>query len=652
MRQSKESKTDMESDHFIRRSPPRLLFKRRYAILKRQIIILSTIMSFALDGLPAQPFTASSTAEGPIINNLVTDVFLFWDKARALSLEEKYKAWKETVESKHADFFESVIDVGLGLGGSPDDAGKRRMVEKFLSSLPEKIDHMRACAASMEKEIREIHQLLHNRFSGFPASPEYYLAISLGTSDGGVRPFKGRFICFFGVDVASEIRTEVRRRAWTGRRDHPAWTARPNAAHRALVDLERAGTLIGAAAGMYPSFFLSSFKPVSALSGKSTRGQKRSSLRHGLVVFQFSLSILLLVATMVVHKQMDFIQTRNLGYSQEQVVVVQTYGELAEKLPVLKDALRLHPSIVSVSASSSAPGTGFTNIGMGLEGANSSRGTNMYVVDADFLEVMKMEMAEGRFFDDKIPTDGQAVILNQSMSRELNSGDLLGKRMRIWSGRDGMVPCDIIGIVKDFHYESFHEPIKPLAMVMLNGVIPWTESYASIRVRTKDMPKTLSEIRKTWESVVPRTPFKFSFLDSIYDAQYQNEARTGRIFTIFTIFAIFVACIGLLGLASFAVEQRTKEIGIRKVMGASVHGLVLMLSGEFARWVTLANLIAWPLAYYLMTQWLMSFAYRTEIGPQPFLFSALLMLGITGLTVGYHAVKSALAEPVNSLRYE
>jgi len=261
-------------------------------------------------------------------------------------------------------------------------------------------------------------------------------------------------------------------------------------------------------------------------------------------------------------------------------------------------------------------------------------------------------MAEGRFFDDKIPTDGQAVILNQSMARELNSGDLLGKRMRIWSSRDGMVPCRIIGIVKDFHYESFHEPIKPLAMVMLNGVIPWTESYASIRVRTKDMPKTLSEIRKTWESVVPGTPFKFSFLDSIYDAQYQNEARTGRIFTIFTIFAIFVACIGLLGVASFTVEQRTKEIGIRKVMGASVHGLVLMLSGEFARWVTLANLIAWPLAYYLMTQWLMSFAYRTEIGPQPFLFSALLMLGITGLTVGYHAVKSALAEPVDSLRYE
>jgi len=289
---------------------------------------------------------------------------------------------------------------------------------------------------------------------------------------------------------------------------------------------------------------------------------------------------------------------------------------------------------------------------MGLEGSDSNTGTNMYIVDADFLDVMKMEMAEGRFFDRQIPTDGQAVVLNQSMARKLGAPDLLGKRMKIWTGVKGDAFFPIIGIVKDFHYESFHEAIKPLVMVLLNGAVPWEEAYLAIRVRAAEMPKTIAEIRRTWGSVMPGTPFNYSFLDSLFEAQYQNETRTGRVFSIFTFLAMFVACIGLLGLASYAVEQRTKEIGIRKVLGASVERLVLLLSSEFARWVVLANLIAGPLAYYLMTRWLGSFAYRTGIGLLPFLFSALIVLGIAALTVGYHALRSAVAKPVDSLRYE
>ncbi len=410
---------------------------------------------------------------------------------------------------------------------------------------------------------------------------------------------------------------------------------------------------IGAMAGIYPSLFLSSFKPISALSAKFSRGKKRFGLRNVLVVFQFCLSVLLLVSTLIVHRQMVYTQTRNLGYHREQVVVVQTYGELAQKQSVLKDSLRLHPSIVSASASSSVPGTGFTNIGMGLEGTNSSQGTNMFIVDEDFLDVMKIEMAEGRFFDREIPTDGQTVIINQSLARELKADDLLGKRMRIWAGTTGGTQLfPIIGIVKDFHYESFHEPIKPLAMVMLNGTIPWSESYVSIRVRTEDMREATSEIRETWESIAPGTPFKFSFLDSIYGAQYQNEERTSRIFTIFTMLAVFVACIGLTGLSSYAAEQRTKEIAIRKILGAPVRRLVLMLSAEFAGWVTGAILMAWPLAYYLMVLWLRGFAYRTEIGLRPFLLSAILMFAATGLTASYHAIRSALAQPADSLRFE
>ncbi len=419
-----------------------------------------------------------------------------------------------------------------------------------------------------------------------------------------------------------------------------------------LIPLIILSVLIGVIAGIYPSFFLSSFKPVSVLSGTFSRGLKRSRLRNGLVVFQFSLSILLLVATLVVKKQMDFIQNRKLGYDQEQMVVVQTFGELDRNLPVFKKALLQDPSVVSVSASSSVPGKGFTNIGMGLEGTNSSQGTNMYIADANFLDAMQMEMAEGRYFNKEIPTDRQAVIINESKARDLAVDDLLSKRMMIWVGGEGRVPFHIIGIIKDFHYESFHEPVKPMVMVKLNGACPWPEAYVSIRVRTGDIRGVLSRIRETWEAVMPGIPFEYSFLDAIYNEQYQNEERTGRVFTIFTLTAIFVACIGLLGLASFAVERRTKEISIRKVLGASVHGLVLMLSGEFARWVAIANLIAWPVAYYAMTHWLQNFAYRTNLSVWPFILSALLMLGLTGLTVSYHAIKSAMARPVDALRYE
>ncbi len=419
-----------------------------------------------------------------------------------------------------------------------------------------------------------------------------------------------------------------------------------------LISMGLLAGLVGILAGLYPALFLSSFKPASTLRGKFSRGSRRSGLRNGLVVVQFSASILLLAATLIVGKQMRYIQTRNLGYDQGQVVVVKTYGLLAGKSSVAKDALRRLPAVVSVSASSSAPGTGFTNIGMRLEGTDSGSGRNMYIVDPDFLAVMKMEMAEGRFFDRNIPGDGQAVVLNESMARSLSSADLLGRRMKIWAGDAGDAFFPIIGIVKDFNYESFHEPIKPLVMVMLNGAVPVPDAYLSIRVRTPDMPKTMAEIRRTWESVLPGTPFDSTFLDSLYDAQYQNEVRTGRVFSLFTILALFVASVGLLGLASFAVEQRTKEIGIRKVLGASVRRLVLMLSSELARWVLLANLIAWPLAYCLMAGWLRGFAYRTTIGVFPFLCSALIALGVAALTVGYHALRSALANPVNSLRRE
>ena len=419
-----------------------------------------------------------------------------------------------------------------------------------------------------------------------------------------------------------------------------------------LLPLLLLALLIGIAAGIYPAFILSSFKPAAVLVGKAERGAKSSGLRNGLVVFQFFITAVLLVLTLVVQKQMNFIQNRDLGYDEEQVVVINTYGEMAAKLPVLKEALLQNPEIVSTSASSSVPGSQFTNIGMGLEGVHSSQGTNLYIADADFLKTMQMEMAAGRFFSELIPGDKQAVVLNESMARFLSADDLLNKRMLIWVGGEGRKPFQVIGIVKDFHYESFHEAVKPMVIVKLNGACPWSESYFSIRVRSRSMRKTVGQIHETWKKIMPGTPFEYSFLDSIYDAQHRNEKRTGRVFTLFTLFMIFVACLGLLGLASFAVAKRGKEIAIRKVMGASANRIVLMLTGDFTRWAALANLIAWPVAYYLTAQWLRQFAFRTDIGIWPFVSATMIILAITCLTVIFHAFKAASTNPVRNLHCE
>ncbi|MCJ7579479.1 MAG: ABC transporter permease [Candidatus Aminicenantes bacterium] len=418
-----------------------------------------------------------------------------------------------------------------------------------------------------------------------------------------------------------------------------------------LLALLTSAVLIGVAAGLYPSFFLSSFKPVNALKRKYSSGFKGSVLRNGLVVFQFSLSIILLVGTLVVQKQMTFVQNQNLGFNREQVVVLETFGELKQKFKTLKENLLQSPSIVTVSASSSISGSSFTNVGFKLEGTRIGYGTNLFIADQDFLDMMQLEMVSGRFFSDEIPSDEQAIILNESEAIALGGNDLLDKRIHIWVG-DREEWFHVIGIVKDFHYESFHEPIKPLGIVKLYGTCPWGENFLSARIQPNLVQETIAYIRKTWEKILPGIPFEFSFLDEIYDSQYMNEERTGRVFTLFTFFAIFVACLGLLGLTSFAVEQRTKEIGIRKVLGASVFEIILMMSREYTRWVLLSNIIAWPIAYFIMFRWLQSFAYRSDIGLFVFILSGFMAMVIALLMISFQAIKAAVANPAESLRNE
>jgi putative ABC transport system permease protein len=410
--------------------------------------------------------------------------------------------------------------------------------------------------------------------------------------------------------------------------------------------------LIGIIAGIYPSLVLSSFNPIKTISGNTNKWAKGSVLRNSLVVFQFFISVMLLIMTLVVQKQMNFIQNKNPGCNIERVIVIKTYGEIVPKLEILKETLKKNNMIVSVSASSSLPGKSFTNIGMGLEGGKHSNGTNMYIADADFQKTLQIEMLEGRFFDNNISSDGQAVVINEVLAKQLAVDNLLEKRMMIWVGGEGNEPFQIIGIVKNFHYESFHEQVKPLAIVKLNGTCPWQEEYLSIKIKTSSLDKSLKHIQESWNNILPGVPFNYDFLDSIYESQYQNEKRTGHVFKLFTVFMIFVSCLGLLGMASFTVENRTKEIAIRKVMGASINRILFMLTSNFVRWAILANLLAWPVSYFFMTRWLNQFSYRIEIDIWPFLNATIIILLITLFTITFHAFKASFKNPVNSLRYE
>jgi putative ABC transport system permease protein len=411
--------------------------------------------------------------------------------------------------------------------------------------------------------------------------------------------------------------------------------------------------VIGIFAGLYPSFVLSSFKPVSVLRWHHSSTFKNAGLRNGLVVFQFVISIMLLVGTLIVNEQMNYIQSKNLGFNREQVLVINTFGEAGKKMDVLKEELKQNPAVIDVAASTSVPGTSFNNIGTRLEGTDRGIPTNIYGVDNDYLNVFKMQMAQGRFFSKDIPIDAQAVVINETMAAELDITEIGSNRLFIWAGNDkGTLPFRLIGIIKDFHYESFHEKIKPMEFIMIPGAADWNEYYLSIRLNTADIRESVDAIADTWEELLPGIPFEYTFMDNIYDDLYKNEKRTGDVFGLFTFFALFVSCLGLIGLTSFVIEMRTKEIGIRKVLGASVNGLVVKLSSEFTKWVVAANLIAWPLAYYMMNQWLDNFAHRIEIKLWMFLVAGLLAFLISVITVSVQSLKAAVRNPLDTLKYE
>lgn len=411
------------------------------------------------------------------------------------------------------------------------------------------------------------------------------------------------------------------------------------------------GLLTGVLAGSYPAFFLSSFNPVVVLKGRLSRGGQRAGLRSGLVVFQFFISITLIIATAVVYRQLNYIRNTKLGYDKDQVVVVQETYWLHNNERAYSQRLLQDPRVLNVSGSGFLPaGHSDNNNFFVYPGSQSQQlvKTLRYEVDDRYIPTLGMQMVSGRNFSKDFGTDSSAAVLNETAAAALGwKGNAEGKTISKTDNNGTRTSWHVIGVVKDFHFRSLHERIAPLVMVMGNG-----GGNLIVKAKGKDMAGLLATMKKEWDELKGEVPFSYSFLDDRFNETYRAEQKTGLILGVFAGLTIFVACLGLFGLATFTAEQRTKEIGIRKVLGASVAGIVSLLARDFLKLVVIAFLVAGPIAWWVMTKWLEDFAYRVTIGGWVFVDAAGVAIFITVVTISFRAVRAAAANPVKSLKSE
>jgi putative ABC transport system permease protein len=410
--------------------------------------------------------------------------------------------------------------------------------------------------------------------------------------------------------------------------------------------------IIGLTAGSYPALFLSRFMPADIIKGKLSTGSRSGGLRSVLVVFQFATSIVLITGTIIIYTQLNYMQSKNLGYQKEQLLIIDNAYSLGNNLEAFKNEMLNVVGVRSGTVSGFLPipsernNSAFFNERSKV--SESAMTMQRWIIDYDYLKTLGIEMVSGRNFSPEYSTDSTAIILNERAVKQFGlAGDPIGQELYTWEAGGRPVTRHIIGVVKDFHFESLRQDIGPLCFV--------PGKYGrliSFRVTATNIPVVIKEAEAKWKNMSAPLSFSYRFLDESFNEVYKTEQRIGTIALSFATLAIIVACLGLFGLVAFLAEQRRKEIGVRKVMGASVPSILFLLSKEFIRWVVIANIIAWPVAYFVMNKWLQDFAYRIDISWWIFVLSGGIALVIALLTVSFQAVKAATANPIEALRYE